>query len=1078
MISAKTLAAQLGTFEPTDEQRAMIEAPPGPVVVVAGAGSGKTETMSARVIWAVANGLASPEQVLGLTFTRKATAELSGRLRKRLSGLARAQGGVAVGDTLTAGPTVSTYHSYAHNIVAEHGLRLGLEPGAALINKSSALAIADDIVARWTGDLSGVALSKNAVAPALVDLNAAMSEHLLTPQQCADHARGVLSQWNALPASARGGVFQPPPGSGDPLRVYQVLQTRVALQPLLEAFAEAKQALNVVDFGDLLALAVQLARRFPEVAQAERERFSLVLLDEFQDTSYGQLALLKTLFGQGHSVTAVGDPHQAIYGWRGASAANLSLFLREFATPTVRPTTLQLCTSWRNDRAVLTAANRVTAPLTASSSVDVATLKANDFCGDGQVWTSWFWRPAEELAATARWCAQQRADGDRSVAVLCRARSTFEPLAQELAALGVPYECVGGGGLLDTPEVRDAYSLLQVVDDAMAGPALARLLTMSRFHVTAQDVHALDAWARVWCKEQQAMQQETLALVHSDADAPAGDEERVEVSVIRALDALPAQDWVGAQNERFTAGGHERLMQLRQVLRDVRRVLSWPLPEVVSEAIRLLLVDVEVAAQPGHDPVAATANLEEFKSHAVGYCQATSRSSLRGFIQWLEYAEKHDRSLATSDVEVESASENRAVVTICTVHAAKGLEWDAVAVVDLAHERFPLKPRLVAADVRSAVAIPHDLRGDRDELPQWSLAGVEHAKEVNKSLTEHKEECLADDELSERRLAYVALTRARNSLWLSGSQLSSTDKEREPSDYLLSARESLLGTAALVSAGFDGDDHSEPLGERDVDGSGGVVQPWPVERNDHPVLAAERAVAQAAGVPADPDDPLTQYVAGVIADRAAQAKARRVVDFGDHLSASHLVTLAADPREFALRVRRPVPMEPRPAARRGTEFHAWIEHFYENAAVLAGLDVPGDSWNEPIADVAQLTEVFLASEWASRTPEALEVPVEFMLGDVVVRGRIDAVFRDDDGFVLVDWKSGRPPRGRHQERAALQLAAYRYAWRQLGEHSGVPTRAAYFYAATGDTVWVPEVSDQELVELVRRGVVLGSDIAG
>ena len=164
-LSAAQIAALVGQPPPTPEQRVVIEAPLGPSLVVAGAGSGKTETMAARVVWLLANGIVEPDQVLGLTFTRKAAGELSERVRKRLRTLARAAAaeGVVLGGTVDAArtdglaglarPTISTYNSYAASLVSDHALRLGLDPSARLLGEAAQWQLASEVVEAWSDDL-------------------------------------------------------------------------------------------------------------------------------------------------------------------------------------------------------------------------------------------------------------------------------------------------------------------------------------------------------------------------------------------------------------------------------------------------------------------------------------------------------------------------------------------------------------------------------------------------------------------------------------------------------------------------------------------------------------------------------------------------------------------------------------------------------------------------------------------------------------------------------------------------------------------------------------------------------------
>src|SRR5215475_5372265 len=337
---------------PTREQEEIIAAPVDPLLVVAGAGSGKTETMAARVVWLVANSYVRPEQILGLTFTRKAAGELGARVRQRLGQLARHLGGDA--RTESGEPTVATYHSYAARIVAEHGVRGGFEPTTRLLTEASCWQIADAVTRAYAGDMSAVEYAPTTVVDAVLHLAAELSEHLRSPDELA----AWTGRFYAALTGPSGRMFK------DVKDALSVQNARLALLPLVREYTRRKLDMEAMDFGDRLARAATVAIEHPEVGAIERDRYRVVLLDEYQDTSHAQVTLLRTLFGGGHPVTAVGDPCQSIYGWRGASAGTLDRFPDEFPDRRGRPATqFTLSTSWRNRPEILEVANDVSSPL-------------------------------------------------------------------------------------------------------------------------------------------------------------------------------------------------------------------------------------------------------------------------------------------------------------------------------------------------------------------------------------------------------------------------------------------------------------------------------------------------------------------------------------------------------------------------------------------------------------------------------------------------------------------------------------------------------------------------------------------
>jgi len=1118
LLSAADIASALGQHRPTPEQAAVIEAPLSPLLVVAGAGSGKTETMAARVVWLVANGLVAPEGVLGLTFTRKAAGELAERVRLRLaalrrSGLLPAPGAGAAGETADGEgePTVSTYHSYAAAVVADHGLRLGVEPRARLVGEAAAYQLAAEVVEGWD-DLGEVDSAPSTVVEAVLSLAGECAEHLVDPDDLDAHLAALLEHVRGLPGKEYADVR----------KALAALDARRRVIPLLRRYRERKREAEVLDHGDQVAIAARVAAQVPAVGALERARYGVVLLDEYQDTSHAQLELLRHLFGGGHPVTAVGDPHQSIYGWRGASAGGLEEFPVRFPTAGGAPApVVALSTSWRNDVAVLDVANRTAAPLRASSRLDVPALAARPGAGSGRVRTAWAQTAAEEAervadALAACWHADERAAGagpgsataapapvHRTMAVLCRKRSQFEVLEQALRSRGLPVEVVGLGGLLSRPEVVDLVAALQVVHDPGRGDALLRLLTGARWRIGPRDLRALAeaAGARRPGSRPSAPDAADDARPDARTEPEAAARELVDAaSVVDALDDLPPASWTGPSGHGLSPAGRERLAQVARVLRRLRSAAGLPLPELVAEVERALLLDVELASSPATTPAEARTHLDAFAEVAASFAEGADRPSLGGFLAWLATAEHRERGLAPGDEGGEAPPDapgegpgvepSRTAVQLLTVHAAKGLEWDVVAVPGLVEGSFPAGGETSSGWLSGLGSLPYELRGDVAALPVlgWSAA-VDHP-EAELLRRAFREACGAHELAEERRLAYVAFTRARSLLLLSGAWWGTGKKPRQPSRFLTELVD-LLGAGDLPQAPEEADNPArrehraaawpaDPLGPRRpvVEEAAAAVRAALAERR---APAGEADVRMPQEEPDTAPDPATagpweQEVEQLLAERdAARASGPVQVPLPAHLSASRLVQLAADPQALALAVRRPVPVEPRPATRRGTRFHAWLEERFRADALLDLDDLPGagdetaDDGEE--VELARLQEAFEASEWAARTPLAVEVDLETPVAGLVLRCRVDAVFgRPDGGVDVVDWKTGQPPSGERARAAGVQLAAYRLAWARW---RGLPLEkvgAAFFYATTGRTERPVDLLDEAGLEALVRGV--------
>ncbi|SPM32482.1 Superfamily I DNA or RNA helicase [Mycobacterium rhizamassiliense] len=1075
------LASALGLFPPTSEQADVIAAPPGPLVVIAGAGAGKTETMAARVVWLVANGYAEPGQVLGLTFTRKAAGQLLRRVRSRLArlaGIGLGAGG-AVAPEPAGAPVVSTYHAFAGSLLRDYGLLLPIEPDTRLLSETELWQLAFDVVNRYDGRLD-IDKTPAAVTSMLLRLWGQLAEHLVDTRQLHDTHVELERLVHTLPA----GPHQRDRGPSQWLQRLLATQTeRTELVPLLDTLSGRMREAKVMDFGIQMASAARLAMSFPQVGEDLRSRYRVVLLDEYQDTGHAQRVALSSLFGggvdDGLALTAVGDPIQSIYGWRGASATNLPRFTTDFPRSDGTPApVLELRTSWRNPPRTLQVANAISAEAR-RRSVAVHALRPRPDAPPGTVRAALL----PDARAEREWIADhlqehyQRAGAQGvsppTAAVLVRRNADAAPIADALRARGVPVEVVGLAGLLSIPEVADIVAMLRLVADPTAGAAAMRVLTGPRWRLGGHDVAAL--WRRASALAGPRRGDDTPS---PEAIALAARPSSLEADGACLADALSDPGPAGS----YSAAGHARITALATEVGALRAHLGHSLPDLVAEVRRVLGVDCEARAAAGASGGWTGAeHLDAFADVVAGYAErttaasgamdASAAASVLGLLAYLDAAEVVENGLAPASLTVA-----RDRVQVLTVHSAKGLEWQVVAVAHLSGGTFPSTASR-SSWLTDAAELPPLLRGDRSSagslgIPVLDTSDVTNRKQLSDKISEHRRQLDQRRVDEERRLLYVGITRAEDTLLVSGHHWGPAGvKPRGPSDFLCELKDVIdRSTAAGDPCGVVEEWAPAPAdGERNPLRDNVVEAVWPADplasrRNDVERGAALVARAMAAE-PAEVGPDVEGWAADVdalLAERARSAAPAAVV-LPSQVSVSGLVDLARDPAGAAQRLTHRVPARPDQHALLGNAFHAWVQQFYGTEWLFDLSDLPGavDSDVGDTRELAALQEAFATSRWAARTPVAVEVPFEMPIGDTVVRGRIDAVFADPDGgATVVDWKTGEPPRGPEAMRhAAVQLAVYRMAWAALSGCPESSVRTAFHYVRTQTTVTPAELPD-------------------
>lgn len=935
------------SFIPTPEQRAIIEYPLLPLRVVAGAGTGKTTTIVHRLAHLVTGGL-SPERALGITFTNKAAEELAGRLREALPELADSGRDVEV----------ATYHGFAYGILQEFGAVVGIERDSEVIGPGYVRQLLHEAIAAGTYDTLDLTW-----VPARVDAAVDLAGQLARNLRTADDLLAATSE-----------------------DLENVDRERVELAGIVKRYDATKRDLGVLDYGDLIRLTHQLLRDHPEIATRIRDRYEVVLLDEYQDTDPAQRELLRIIFGDGFPVTAVGDSDQTIYEWRGASLTNFDEFPNHFPAPDgTAALTLPLTENRRSGSTILDVAHQLRLGLYRDESF--AVLRPIPEALDGAVATEFFRTAVDE----AEWIAEEivrlhREDGVawKDIAVIFRKNGDMALVRDALQALEVPVEVGSLGGLLDLPEVADLHAWLRTIERPGDSIALARILLGPAYRLGLSDIAPLTGWIKP-----------KRALLGEDPD--------LGWPLVEAVDRLEEIDGLGPEARR-------RLLSFRRLY---RRFLELAQGASLVDLCRHILDETgvwnEVEARDPASALTARVNLFRFLDLAEQWSPLRGRPTLQAFLSYLDLIED-DRSAAeldTANVGSEDA------VVLLTVHRAKGLEWDTVFLPTLTKGVFPVGSGTLDDPARLARFVPYELRLEAP-VPR-ELEGEDRRDELR-----------AVRDRQEWRTAYVAVTRAKTRLYLTGAYWHGTAKRpRQPSPILEAA-----ARADGITINHRVTDPGEQPATMSIVSTAGAPDP----------LFADGWEQALRATLSDPDWPESLAGTDTTSYDAAVDQMRMILNdmpappppesdtAGVDTSVTGLVTLAQCPQRFYWSEVEPLPRRQAPAMRRGVKVHRLIEMHGRGEMPLDELgddlyDVP--EWDETPEKGPAPYQVYLESRFAESRPRFVETPIDVGLSPGRIRGRVDAVYETKPGvWEIVDFKSGR---NKQNPAAIVQLEAYAIA---------------------------------------------------
>lgn len=748
----------MSKFTDSPEQAAVIQAPSyADVVVVAGAGSGKTYTMTRRIINLIEQGI-SPEKILGLTFTRKAASELLSRVSAAV--VSNQKGRAAT----FLKPEVSTYDAFFQTIVRQYGLLVGFDQNTQPLSEAGAMQLIHTVLDKHMDEIMGfdsdlqafstlasnVYKLSNAISGAMIGGGCTSFDEAVERVRAWDEAFVAqvdkTLEGDEIPADkpAPKPVTRKKKETDEEfearerqyreecraLCVYnasqlsKVARKRDLLLNLVADYNAEKRANNMAEFSDFTIAAFQLVTRFPSIGATYRKRYTHVLLDEYQDTSTTQAALLTALFhvdsARRSAVNAVGDPFQSIYAWRGASPGAFRMLQHDFGmSQTDKPFALSV--TRRNSRLVLEAANNLTKPLRLparrrSSSlmreVDVPALSNIETASEGTLGVLGYTTRGQQIDAVVRFAKhaialhtpskEQQANGTKDhrphVAVLFRSKSSMPEYENALRQAGLTVLTVGQAALLERPEIQDILALLHVICDHTDSKSLMRLLATPRFGVGADDLQALAGIAEQVNTAQRYRALVAAGIIPQRSDKTNDSEIRAIVREYRdqvpnavfLIDVMLREDLPKLIDGKLSGEGCKAVLNAAETLRQTQAMYGHPLAEMVQTAIRALNLDIDLPlaermrdSESQLNTAIAKSPLDAMMKLVDTYLKeiaAQGTPSLRAFMSWVD-------SLKGASEENAVAPDTPVDVVLMTVHQSKGLEWDAVAVVEMRRAR-------------------------------------------------------------------------------------------------------------------------------------------------------------------------------------------------------------------------------------------------------------------------------------------------------------------------------------------------------------------------------------------------------
>ncbi|NNL28255.1 MAG: ATP-dependent helicase [Acidimicrobiia bacterium] len=803
------------------------------------------------------------------------------------------------------------------------------------------------------------------------------------------HVRGRIEELVGLGSELSNHLYRPQDLSNPADALNDIELRRSELAEVLARYDLKKRALSAVDFGDMIAVAHHIVATIPRVRTELRRRFQLVLLDEYQDTNAAQRKLLTSLFSEGHPVTAVGDTGQTIYEWRGATARNFDAFPTDFPDPDGNPSaTLQLTTNYRSGTSVLDLANQIRKRTGEQQVRDLVAAPSNP---DAEVATAWFHSAVDE----ANWIAQE--------------------ITRVHEEEGI--ERSGGGAMRwsDIAVLFRKNAHIDLVRQALEAEGIPVEVASIGALVHVPEVAQLHAWLQLL--ERGDLDGAVLRIllgprfrlgIGDIAKLVGWNEGSTTTQVLEAIEAAANNAASGPDLDVEIARRVSQFWDEYRTLLIVAQGLT--LGDLCRRILDTTSAWIEIESMHDAARLSARLNVYRFLDLAEAWSPLEGRPSLAAFLDYLDSL--LDETAADEMEAAHVGSED--AVALLTVHRAKGLEWEVVVLPALAYGIFPSQGK-GANPEKSPAALPLSMRPDHDAtMDADTFVRFRH-------------------EVQEWRTAYVAVTRAKQRLVATGAYFYSFVKPKRPGELFEIIRNSPTTVERRVP------------GPTPKDGEGPDSLTITIDASPDPDFSEgwreELTSRLESNIPMQPNEALAEQQA-VLFDIPVPLPAS-VGDEELTVSVTGLVTYATCPLRYYWSEVDRLPRRPNRRALAGTKLHRRIE-LHNLGKVPLSEELTYD--NLDTSHVGRYSS-FLESRLGSRTPILVEAPFLYRTDLGRVRGRIDAVYGDEDHWEIVDFKSGRK---RTPGPEILQLQAYALAASENGLGRSAPDLMDVTFAYLGE----------------------------